>query len=60
MTLLSRLLRTAKTALTLGGVVLALPISCSQSGSTMYSGGIQPSPASHINPFEPNIPEGSD
>lgn len=51
-------LKRARAALMLGAVVLALPISCSQSGSTLYSGGIEPSPASRINPFEPGIPNG--
>lgn len=58
MTALSTFLKHARTALTLGVVVLALPITCSQSGSTLYSGGIQPSPAGRINPFEPAIPNG--
>lgn len=58
MTALSTCLKQARIALMLGGVVLALPISCSQSGSTLYAGGIQPSPAGRINPFEPGIPNG--
>ena len=53
-------LRKARGGLLLGGVMLALPISCSQSGSTLYDGGIQPSPASRINPFEPGIPNDGD
>lgn len=46
-------LRLLRTALALGGIVFALPISCNQQGGGVYVGGIQPSPAGRVNPFEP-------
>lgn len=36
-------------------LVLALPVTCSQSGDGIYTGGIQPSPASRVNPAEPGF-----
>lgn len=48
------LLRRLRAVLALGGIAFALPISCNQqSGGGIYVGGIQPSPASRVNPFEP-------
>lgn len=44
-----------RTALMLG-VLSGLPISCAQSGDGLYSGGVQPSPSSRVNPFESGIP----
>ena len=54
------LTRAFRTALTLGAVALALPISCSQSGSAdgVYTGGIQPSPAGRVNPITPRFANG--
>lgn len=45
-------------ALSLGWLVFALPITCSQSGGDVYTGGIEPSPGGRINPFEPNLVNG--
>lgn len=39
----------------LAGMAFALPITCSQPGDGIYSGGIQPSPASRVNPAEPGF-----
>ena len=47
------LLRCLRATLALGAVALALPISCNQRGGGVYVGGIQPSPAGRVNPFEP-------
>ena len=38
--------------------VLALPITCSQSGDGIYSGGVQPSPAGRVNPDDPGFANG--
>ena len=37
----------------LGASLWALPISCGGTGDPLYSGGVQPSPAGRVNPFEP-------
>jgi hypothetical protein len=42
----------------LAAFVLALPITCSQSGDGTYAGGIQPSPAGRVNPAEPGFVSG--
>lgn len=53
------LLRAVRTALALGAVTFALPISCSQSGGDgVYGGGIQPSPAGRVNPIDPRFANG--
>ena len=48
------------TALAWGAIALALPISCSRSGSAdgVYTGGIQPSPAGRVNPVDPRFANG--
>jgi hypothetical protein len=38
--------------------LLALPVTCAGPRDGIYSGGIQPSPASRVNPAEPGIPNG--
>ena len=38
--------------------LLALPITCSQAGDGIYTGGVQPSPASRVNPLEPGFTNG--
>lgn len=54
------LTKALRTALALGAVTLALPISCSQGGSAdgVYTGGIQPSPAGRVNPTDPRFANG--
>ena len=47
--------RAARNAAVLAGVVLALPISCGQRSDGVYTGGIQPSPASRVNPADPGF-----
>jgi hypothetical protein len=39
----------------LAGMAFALPVTCSQPGDGIYSGGIQPSPAGRVNPTEPGF-----
>ena len=39
-------------------LAFALPVTCSQSGDGTYTGGIQPSPASRVNPAEPGFVNG--
>lgn len=41
--------------LALCGTLLALPITCSQATDGLYTGGIQPSPSSRVNPAEPGF-----
>ena len=50
--------RAARNAAVLAGVALALPISCGQHSDGVYTGGIQPSPASRINPMDPGFTNG--
>ena len=46
--------RAVRSAALLAGVALALPISCnSQATDGVYTGGVQPSPATRVNPEEP-------
>lgn len=47
--------RAVRNAALLAGVVLALPISCGQASDGVYTGGIQASPASRVNPAEPGF-----
>lgn len=47
--------RAACNAAVLAGVVFALPVSCGQRSDGVYTGGIQPSPASRVNPAEPGF-----
>lgn len=47
--------RAVRNAAMLAGVALALPISCGQPSDGLYTGGIQPSPASRVNPAEPGF-----
>ncbi len=43
----------------LAGIAFALPISCNrQPTDGVYTGGIQPSPASRVNPEEPGFVNG--
>lgn len=52
--MIGTLLRRLRAVLALGGIAFALPISCNQQGGGgVYVGGIQPSPAGRMNPFEP-------
>lgn len=39
----------------LAAFVVALPVTCSQSGDGLYNASVQPSPASRVNPFESGI-----
>ena len=55
MTMRETIKRVARNAAVLAGVMFALPISCGQRGDGVYTGGIQPSPASRVNPAEPGF-----
>ncbi len=46
-------MRLTRIVAVLMGTLWALPISCGQTGDPLYSGGVQPSPAGRVNPFEP-------
>ena len=48
-------LKALRTALAVGAVTLALPISCSQRGDGLYTGSVQPSPAGRVNPTDPRF-----
>ncbi len=52
--------RVACHAAVLAGVALALPISCGQRSDGVYTGGIQPSPASRVNPADPGFTNDGD
>ncbi len=54
-TMQNRLMRTLRGTVLLAGVAFALPVTCSQPGDGIYSGGIEPSPASRVNPSEPGF-----
>lgn len=47
--------RAVRNAALLAGVALALPVSCGQASDGVYTGGIQASPASRVNPAEPGF-----
>jgi hypothetical protein len=47
--------RVVRSAALLAGIAFALPISCGQPSDGVYTGGIQPSPASRVNPQEPGF-----
>ena len=47
--------RAARNAAMLAGLAFALPVSCGQRSDGVYTGGIQPSPASRVNPAEPGF-----
>ena len=49
------IMRAVRRSALLGGLALALPVTCSQPGDGSYSGGVQPSPAGRVNPFEPGF-----
>jgi hypothetical protein len=51
----STILRTARTTALLAGVAFALPITCARPSDGIYTGGIEPSPASRVNPAEPGF-----
>ena len=51
----NRLMVTVRNAALLAGVTFALPITCARPGDGIYSGGIEPSPASRVNPAEPGF-----
>lgn len=53
-------MRTARIATSMGWLILALPITCSQTSGDLYTGGIQPSPGGRINPAEPYLVNGGD
>ena len=55
MTMRDAIKRAACNAAVLAGVVFALPISCGQRSDGIYTGGIQPSPASRVNPAAPGF-----
>ena len=56
----STIKRGVRSAALLAGVALALPISCNrQATDGVYTGGIQPSPASRVNPEEPGFVNGT-
>lgn len=44
----------------LAGLAFALPISCGQASDGLYTGGIQSSPASRVNPAEPGFTNDGD
>lgn len=50
--MLSRIRRAVGAMAMLAGVAFALPISCGQPTDGVYTGGIEPSPASRVNPEE--------
>ncbi len=50
-----RIVRAVRANVLLAGVAFALPITCFQPGDGLYTGGIEPSPASRVNPFEPGF-----
>ncbi len=52
--------RTVRGAVLLAGVAFALPISCGAPSDGIYTGGVQPSPASRVNPEEPGFVNGGD
>lgn len=52
--------RATRNVAVLAGVALALPISCGQRGDGVYTGGIQPSPASRVNPMVPGFTNDGD
>ena len=47
--------RAARSAAVLAGLTFALPISCGQRSDGVYTGGIEPSPASRVNPVIPGF-----
>jgi len=51
----SKILRAVRNAALLAGAAFALPITCARPGDGIYSGGIEPSPASRVNPAEPGF-----
>lgn len=58
--MLNAIKRALRNAALLAGVAFALPISCnSQATDGVYTGGVQPSPASRVNPEEPGFVNGS-
>ncbi len=52
--------RAVRNAAMLAGVAFALPISCGQASDGVYTGGIQPSPASRVNLAEPGFTNDGD
>ena len=58
--MLNTIKRAVRNAAVLAGVTLALPISCAQPSDGVYTGGIQPSPASRVNPAEPGFTNDGD
>ncbi len=51
-------MRLIRTLALLAGTMLALPVTCARSGDGLYSGGVQPSPSSRVNPFESGLSNG--
>ena len=49
------MMRAARNAALLAAVAFALPITCAQPSNGIYTGGIEPSPASRVNPAEPGF-----
>ncbi|MBC7800531.1 MAG: hypothetical protein H7Z10_07905 [Gemmatimonadaceae bacterium] len=47
--------RAARAVALMSGLAFALPITCAQPSDGVYTGGIQPSPSSRVNPFEPGF-----
>ena len=52
--------RAVRNAAMLAGLAFALPVSCGQPSDGIYTGGIQPSPASRVNPAEPGFTNDGD
>lgn len=53
--MLNSTMRAARTGTLMLGVTFALPITCARPGDGIYSGGIEPSPSSRVNPAEPGF-----
>ena len=50
--------RLVRNAALLAGLAFALPISCGAPSDGAYTGGVQPSPASRVNPADPGFVNG--
>lgn len=56
--MLTMIKRAIRNAAMLAGVLVALPVSCGPASDGVYTGGIEPSPASRVNPEEPGFTNG--
>jgi len=52
------MMHAARNAAFLAGIAFALPVSCGQPSDGVYTGSIEPSPASRVNPAEPGFVNG--